>query len=280
MMISGFLYKRVSIKKELEKSFRCIVIPYLLFNAVLLIISLFFYSFQWMDIIDILTGNQERLIWNCFYPMWYLISILIMRIISSLCKEEWYLWVMLGFFVVGVFVGKIAPYEYDYFQLCTTIMCYPFFLMGIILKKYNAFELPNKIKPIIRYLLILFILCVLVYLMKFNGFANIFRCVTGNSILLYYLICVSFSCLILYIFSKLFTKESTIILTISSGTVLILGLHRMFLLGIIHTLPKNTFTAIIVSFIVMLICYPLIVLAKKYFPVLLGSRGVSNKKSN
>lgn len=279
MMISGFLYKRVPIKHELKKSFRGIVIPYLLFNFILLIISLFFYSFQWMDIIDIFTGNQEGLRWICFYPMWFLISILAIRIISSLCKEEWYLWMMLGFFIVGFFVGKIAPYELDYFQLCTTIMCYPFFLMGTILKKYNAFELPNKIKPIIRYLLILPILCMLVYLMKFNGFANIFRCISGDNTLLYYLIGISFSYLILYIFSKLFTKESTMILTISSGTVLILGLHRMFLLGIIHNIPKNNFTAITVSIIVMIICYPLIVLAKKYFPALLGGRGVEKQKS-
>lgn len=51
MLISGFLYKRVPVKEELAKSLRGIVIPYLLINLIILMVSWSLYSFQWMDVL-------------------------------------------------------------------------------------------------------------------------------------------------------------------------------------------------------------------------------------
>lgn len=280
LMISGYLYKRVPFKEEIRKSFRGIVIPYLILNSIILVVSLFFYSFQWSDILNLLLGNQEGLRWNCFFPMWFLVSIFIIRIICSFFNEKTYLWLMLVMVAVGYWVWSFAPYDYDYFQICTTAMCLPFFLFGTVLKRFDGFILLNKIKPILRYALICILLVLLYYLLRYNGFANIFRCVTGKNPLLYYLAGISFSYLVLYLISKVFTKSWAVVLTISSGTVLILGLHRIFIEGLIFSLPRNSYIAIATAFLVMLICYPLILFAQKYFPAIVGGRGVKKQKVN
>lgn len=227
---------------------------------------------------NIIVGNQEGLRWDCFYPMWFVVSIFVIRIVCSLCKEKWYLMMMFVMFVVGFCVGKIAPSNYDYFQICTTAICYPFFLMGTVLKKYDGIHFPDRFNPILRFFLIAIIIVICVLLIWFNGKANVFRCETGKNTLLYYFICIAFSYCLLYIISKLCTKNNTIAMTIPQGTLLVLGLHRIFLKGIIYSLPKNTFTALAVAFLVMLICYPLIILARRYFPAIIGGRGATRTK--
>lgn len=231
-----------------------------------------------MDFFNIIIGNQEGLRWDCFYPMWFVVSIFLHRITCSLFKEKWYLWMMFVMFGVGFFVGKIAPYNYDYFQICTTAMCFPFFLMGTILKKYDGIHFPDRFNPFLRYFLIAVIIVICIGLIWFNGKVNVFRCETGKNTLLYYLIGIAFSYCLLYLVSKLCTRKNLVTMTISQGTLLVLGLHRIFLKGIIYSLPKNTFTAIAVAFVVMLICYPLIVLAQRYFPIIIGGRGATRTK--
>lgn len=243
-----------------------------------MIASLFLYSFQWTDILYILLGNQEGLRWNCFYPMWFLVSILLIRIICSFIKENGYVYLMLIMIAVGFFVWKIAPYDHDYLQVCTTAMCFPFFLMGTILKRFDGFCLLDKIKPFVRYLLMVVFFVFLVQVIRYNGYANIFRCMTGKNALLYYGVGILFSYMALYLISKIFTKSWSVALTISSGTVLILGLHRILLNGIIYTLPKKTIIAVLVALVVMLICWPLIIMAQKYFPAIVGGRGVKEER--
>lgn len=278
MMISGFLYKNVPFKDEIKKSFRGILVPYLLFNTILLIAATIIGDFEWRMIVNILLGNQEGIIAEYFHPLWFLVSIFIIRIICSLCRESIFIWLTLFFIALSIVVSKIAPYDVDYFQLCTTTLCFPFFLGGRLLRKYKGLDYPNMIAPVIRYSILSVITILLVILMYRNGGANIFRCSTGNSVLLYYVICFFFSFIILYLISKICTKSSNVILNISTGTVLILGLQYLFIKGLIYGLPCNRYVAFGVAVAVMMICYPLILLSKRYFHILLGGRGTPIKK--
>ena len=52
-MLSGFLYKRTNFKSEIKKSFRSLIIPYLIFNLLLIIVSIIIGDFRSNMIYDI-----------------------------------------------------------------------------------------------------------------------------------------------------------------------------------------------------------------------------------
>lgn len=83
-LISGYLYKRVSFNIEIAKVFRTLIIPYFFFNTVLLSIALPLGIFKWDCVYNILLGNQELLPARFFRPLWFLVSLFVMRIVCSL----------------------------------------------------------------------------------------------------------------------------------------------------------------------------------------------------
>lgn len=276
-MLSGYLYKRANIKNEIKKSFKSLILPYFIYNVILLIITFILGNFKLHMIYDILLGNQEGIGIKYFNPLWFLISLFIMRIVSSLFSETKL--ICLGCLCILtasiLYHFQYFSYNNDYFQLCTTLICYPFFIGGFVIKNKNIkIQFPLFKTNFLSIIIFLVSGGFLLLLGYNNGFVNIFRATqAGNSIVIFYLVGFLLSYMIICIISTFLNRSSAIIETISSGTVLILALHRMFLLGIIYNLPKNNFTAITVSILVMIICYPLIVLSKKYFHAIIGHRG-------
>ena len=87
-MISGYLYKPVGFSKELLKSTKALLMPYVFFNAILLGVAYLVSDFRVDMLWKILVCDYEQFPIRYFSPMWFLISLFIMRLICSVIKER------------------------------------------------------------------------------------------------------------------------------------------------------------------------------------------------
>lgn len=104
-----------------------------------------------------------------------------------------------------------------------------------------------------------------------NGNTDMVQYNYGNNAFVFY--GVSFSCCILIIlFCRFFLNiHNNTIIKISSGTLLVLAIHFPILSIIRNFISTDTFlNRLLVSIIIMIICYIGIVIAGKYCKILLG----------
>ena len=275
-LISGYLYKRVSFNKEIAKVFRTLIIPYLFFNSVLLLIALLLGIFRWDCVLNILLGNQELLPARFFRPLWFLVSLFIMRIVCSLLNERYYHILLLVVVIVCLVLSSLGllqtSYTSDYFQLQTTLICIPFFIIGYLTKKYNLLLLLEKVYYLPRLLLLIIASIMCVYIGYINGGVNVFTCQYGRNYLLFLLVGLILSIVLFYVCSLVFSRPIKLVEMISEGTILIIALHVAFIDSIRHYIQLNTLGIICCSCLVMLICIILEYLFLKYAPYLLGRR--------
>lgn len=273
-MLSGYLYKRIGFKSEILRSFKSLIAPYLFFNVVLLLVAFFVGEFQPKMIKNILMCNYELFPVRYFSPLWFLVSLFLMRMICSVIPEKYYGYALLFVCLLScaLFYTHLFPRENesDYFQWATTCICLPSFLFGWITKKCIILSIPDKIKPVVRYPLLLFTFIIVVIVGRLNGFINVFKCTVGKDIVVYYLVSTTLSLILMYLFSKIFTKEIKVVKAISIGTILILGLHVAMIDGLGWGLPKNSAIALALSLVIMAICYLLILFTLNYYPFIIG----------
>ncbi len=111
-------------------------------------------------------------------------------------------------------------------------------------------------------LLIIYLLGVL-----YNGRVGIYSWSFGYDVVLFYFIAIT-ACFSFFLFiNKIKIGGGKILITISNGTIVILCLHRLM----IPILQKLHIDAFIGSILILIICYPLILLFQKHFPWFIGS---------
>ena len=155
----------------------------------------------------------------------------------------------------------------------------PYFIMGIYLRNINYMDnIKNYTTKKLNFLFVL-IFFIQYFLSYYNGVANMVINDYGKSILLFYVLGMSGSIMI-FIISIIIERSSisqlygSIIKTISSGTILILGFHMIFV-RIFMCLFKLTFIEKDIfcypaSIIILLLFIPIIIFTHKHIPVLIG----------
>lgn len=280
-MISGYLYKHITIKDEISKSAKSLLLPYLFFNLILVVIYTLLYKFDRNIVFNILIGNQEELPARWFCPLWFVISLFSYRIICSLIKDNLFPIVATIIFIVSCvlfYTNNIkTDRTSDYFQWQTSIICMPFFLIGTFVRKYKCIEKIAHSSGLIKYVLLPFVTIIAIFVGSRNGFVNVFTGVVGDDILIFYITSIMISFSVMTICYIAFTKSNQIVTTISNGTILILGLHVMFIDGIIYKCNMNLFIEFTIPIIVLIMCYILIVFVMNTCPPLLGKHFLDNK---
>ena len=287
--ISGYLKKpSVSQKESIKKYVNCLLIPYLIYNAI-------FYPY-WIGKTYI---EQEDMpsISECLKPIigtflgqldssfscqlngvtWFLISLFIMHWITDICNRQkngkaW----MLGISIIAMFLYGLNKYAHfaPYLPFHGLVRCIPFFFLGNLVRQSDYLKETSLKKDIpigisaLAFSLILF--CWHIY--ESNIIIHI---------ALYFIVC-SFSVFaIIHLWRCIDKIRSHIVICISIGTMVIFGLHRM-LMGIIDfTVEKvlrisdvsySTPEAIILTIAIELALLPPIIYAKQHYPILLGKR--------
>ena len=277
--ISGYLFKDVNNDKLfLWNNFRNLIlvtIPYFLIRFLLGTLPFGVLSHNSFDNICIAFSDSlfnYLLLNNKIGPIWFLIALFWMRL------SHWLLYNKLLFNELIVFLFStivatlvlLQPLRISSYQIFNFLIGFPFFTIGflckkqsvdIIFRKYSLLLIPFSIFSFIAF--------------RINGSVNMNSFEYGHYALLFYIfaLCGIFS---LYIFF-LRAKSNVIVLNISQGTLVILGLHlilidffKLIYKQIYHITVHSSYidlvSGIIISMLVVCILYfpILIILKSKY----------------
>ena len=156
-------------------------------------------------------------------------------------------------------------------------VAFPFFIVGYYCKKHGWFNSLSNLSQKHVYNIGLFIVLLVLFisLALYNERVGIHSFHFGKSIFLFYPIAF-LGVLVIYLFSRCLGSFvfNRFILTISSGTIVILGFHRLFLRGFGTLFDKFSIPVegFILSFVILLFCYPTILLCNRYIPFWIESK--------
>ncbi len=287
--ISGFLTKKEYIgKATLTKYWHTLIIPYLCYNII-------FYPYwtirftidhpttEWFDYVRPIIGTfmlQIKAPFNDYLNgvTWFIGALFIMKIILSTCnkfrKGEYVIYLL----VIATALTFITNEFYHYISELIPVnftRCFPFFILGYYCRQKN-FISEKAQKNDIAFCIGGLLIGIISYTVVRHGY-NI--PIYGIS---FWIMCLS-SIIGLFSLCKLLDGfKSKIIDNISIGTIVIMGLHWMFigttdyvlskLLQIDGDITYPPFVVILLSIGFVALEYPIILLFKNKFPFMLGKR--------
>ena len=219
-----------------------------------------------------LLGNQEMLPGH-FRAMWFLISLMLMRLASSVVKNRMYI-VSIITFVIALLLIKIGFFTEgsDYFQLKTTMLSYQFFAFGHALRinpKVDVLKRLNKGTLLVVIIVGTSLLSILGW--KYVGNVNLFRGKTGDNLPCFLVVAYGLSYLSLKVIELFGYDSNNVVRTFSLGTLFIVCTHQTLIMTIAHFISYDRIILpIITTVVILLVSYPVIILLEKYCPLLIG----------
>lgn len=217
--------------------------------------------------------------------LWFLVGLffikMIHKIIAILCKErmEYYM-VGVGIVIISMFILKYI-HKPIIFSIDCAILAFPYFAIGNIAQRKGMIKLIEKNNTLLN-IILSFICYVGIFIaVKYNGQVDISNFIYGKDSLLFYTLgmtgIIATICL-----STVYKHEVKILSIISNGTILILAFHNLLNLYIYRILSIfvseiNFIGIIIISMANIALTTVPIIMAQKYFPLVLGgkTRGIS-----
>jgi len=291
--ISGYLKKdHGSDKANWQKYWHSLILPYLFYNAIVYpywLVKFYMLNGGMPDLFQAMRPIFGALLFeheNTFCeplngPLWYLPAILFMHITIDLCRKNRYLHqIMIALCVLSIIF--YAANKYYYFAPNLTPMGLmrniPYYYIGYAFGQRQLFRDTNLRRDLIGC-----IACLCLSILFFQWHLQAYR--DGEHILhiaLFYPSNIGFLFGVFYGCKLLNGCKSQVIINLSIGTLVIIGLHTIpititnfafkKLLNINDTICYHWYEALPVVFVIVCILYPIITTAKSHFPILLGRK--------
>ena len=291
--LSGYLKKdRGSDKANWRKYSHGLILPYLLYNAIVYPYWLAKYYMQNGGMPDLLTAMKPvfgALLLqheNAFCeplngPLWYLPAILIMHVTIDLCRKtrRQHL-IMVSLCILSIFL--YAANKYWYFAPDLTPMGLmrnlPYYYIGYVLGQRGLFKDTHPMRDLAGCAICLgsSVLLFAWHLQAFFGGQHLLHIVLFYPVNLGFLFGVLYGC-------KLLDKCKWVVVTnLSIGTLVIIGLHIVLitianfalehLLHTSGTICYHWYEALPVALLIVALLYPVILFGKRHAPVLIGRK--------
>lgn len=282
-VISGFLCRREEkMETFLKKLWTNIVIPVLILFAIQQV---------WYSVLDAIDGNfsLRRIIsrltmsgagYMCHEScgvalgvLWYVYALIICKIALQLFQTKWQI-----LLIAGCVAGSYWFRRWQSNSWADWLVAYPVFYIGYSVKPLTGYL--KKMKVFSPYALsVLMASVILIYITKrLNGVAWMHSNEFGKSYSLFLIGGLSGTYILYWISNILAKMTSRIAITISTGTIIILGLHPI-IIDIVEMLGKHTGqyesgspTDYLTAVAIMTIMYFVILLCQHRIPFLLGRR--------
>ena len=273
-VISGFLYKKSSDWITcLQKCFWQLFVPTALLSFIMQLEAYLRcvamgmpydvswpWFFQWL-----LLGHR----W-CMGPCWYFYTLIVMRLIMQVLPERKWIYALL---LVVLSAGAIALHQQGVEVSnanVNVLVCMPIFLIGVFLKQWKS--VVNNLSNYFVESVLAVVAGALVYLCgEYNGEVWMYLCGYGNYYVLFIVGGVA-GTMLLYVVSLRLSRliYNDIITTLAKGSILIIGLHIVLVRRLIELPNRLCIEDFLLSVMILLLFVPIVQLAEKYFPLLLG----------
>ena len=293
---SGYLKKdRGSAKENWKKYGYGLIIPYFLYNAIIYPYWLLKYYLTHHAMPDIfaamrpvigtlLLQHESSIAEPLDGPLWYLPAILIMHIIIDLCRKTKHQHlIMITLCIISFFL--YAANKYWYFAPNLTPMGImrnlPYYYLGYVMGQHQLFRETKPWRD--------FIGCILCFSASILFFAwHLQAFYAGQHLLhivLFYPVNIGFLFGALYGCKCLNSIHSKVIINLSIGTLVVVGLHIVLitianyafehLLQLNGTICYHWYEALPVTLIIVALLYPIILWGKHHAPMIVGRKGLS-----
>lgn len=285
-LLSGYLHKNSgTFGNALKKYWTTLIVPYLLFQIIFYPYWYVVQKYDGHDVSTLYTAFMLPLL-KCFAGIpingvtWFLVALLIIKLYANFILSKPYRLKLTIISCVIVIIARYLMYMNNdnvkiSFAIDSMLIFLPFFFLGYFTKSSATFHSILKRKWILYMSTIIALLI--------SGALLIINCQSPIcTFLLFYLKGISGSLFIICLCMILNSIQSNIIYTISNGTILIFGIHWMFIgsfnfflkqiLEIHGEIHYSTPVALLIAAGIVWINYYLILLCKKHFPIILGYR--------
>ena len=287
--VSGYLKKPLPSQKEaLKKYSHSLLIPYLLYN-------IFYYPY-WFAKLHIEHGGVvtfedciKPIIGTCLGQLdssfscelngvtWFLITLFLMHWITDICNRQKHGKVMMLIISIICIILYGANKYYHYAPYLTyhgLVRCICFFFMGNLFRQMGWLKKNSTTKDFLIGISTLLLSLIIFY-------CHIHEDRFLLHIILYYVVNLFSVYGFIYLFRSINNIKSHIVTSISIGTLIIFGLHRI-IIGIIDFGLEKTFClsnitydwyeGILITICIILVFLPFIQYAQHHFPILLGKK--------
>lgn len=273
-IVSGFLYRRADNWRAcLVKCFWGLIVPTVLMSLMMHLEALlrcmamgkdypvsWSWYFEWL-----LLGHR----W-CMGPCWYFYTLMVMRIVMQGVPEK--RWVY-GLLLAVVSAGAVA-WQHTGLVVSNAnvnvLVCMPLFLVGVFLQPLRT-TLTGMHHNVLEAGLLVMAVMGVVACGHWNGYVWMYLCSYGENFLLYVAGALA-GTLMLYVaglwLSRLLGRG--IVTTLSKGSILVIGLHVIIVRRLTDLPDRMWGEDLIASVLILLAFVPVIGLAERYFPMLLG----------
>ena len=282
-VVAGYLTKHEqSTRVFFSKILNGLVVPYF----ILAIIKAAGYIFnhlddgQWLwSIFAIVAGFHQLHDAAGCSNLWFVYTLIIIKVIFQFFPDRR---ALLSFLAI------LCALVYNHFDLnqpwsvTNVMLALPFFMLGNYCTDIRSVGKTGMLKRW-HYLVIVSLCAVVVFLIGcYNGPAYMFKCSYGESFLLFSVASVA-GCVMVYLISMLLNKYDWRIVRVSSvGTIVTLVFHRELFHEPLKWIDAQNFSVLIenvfmflLSVIVLLAFVPIILLVKRFIPIVLGRRAKS-----
>lgn len=284
-LISGYLYTpRKTTKEEISKNLKTLILPYFIYQFIFYpywIVREFIVPHQAFNIYDgIIQPIVQSLLSDAINgPTWFIYCLFLIKIYSHILQKKqsiyWYATSISCIFSIFICYWLNKQSIFGTYAIHNFFALQIFFFVGQALKRINIEDIVNSLrKSIIWFALFFFSFTALISM----GYNNIY--ITISETVKFYALGFTGSAMIIGIGFILNRVKSNVNYNISVGTMVILGIHWMFIgvinffiekyLHITGDITYSSFTAFLISVFIAILNYPLIIICKKHLPLLLG----------
>lgn len=279
-ILSGFLSKRENNRKIFwNKIWWNLIVPTIILFLINMFIDFsalyikgnFKYDYIWQRPVLSIIGMQGQ-DYNAggLGVLWFVYTLIICKILLQFIpnKHECIFVISLCFIMLVIAYILNIKGVIIYNSIVNCLLCFPFFSIGYLLRplRTNLSNIKSKYQIAICITsLIIVLLCG-----QNNETVMLYKNSYGNNILLCLIGGFSGTCLIYSVSLLLNNTLSGVIQVISGGTLLVLGLHYIIIHIVWQFINVNGLFRYIESIIILLMLIPLIIIVRKYFPILYG----------
>lgn len=281
--MSGYLTKRASKNDHFwKKLLISLIIPYLILTTIKAFPH-FFTAHGGTTALAILTGfHSIDGIAGCS-NLWFVHTLILLKIVMRLFgRSGWSRIILLFLSIIGSVVYNMLGMDIAW-SVTDMFLAVPFFILGNTCRENNAFsrisELVVKANSIKICVAALLLLAITFGVSHYNGAAWLYRAHYGSNLLLFFISAVAGILFLLVVSLRLDKVKSKAVTLIANGNIVILTFHMEVNRALLKFVRNQDWGSIVtdiatfvVSILTLLAFVPIIMVLKKYCPVVIGMR--------